>query len=173
MIILLLPFRGHRRARAQNRLASAETAKTLAEANKIAGVDTEGQDLENKWLSSIEINKYWTPSQKENNVLLTFKRGQYWAFGNQARYKNNSYIQKAGLTTLDELRENILSKGTGLFTIDRTTNKYFNDVLGESNNKWNLKEAGCGLILKTYQSDIFNNWSNPIVTGKQIGRAHV
>lgn len=34
---------------AQNRLASAETAKTLAEANKIAGVDTEGQDLENKW----------------------------------------------------------------------------------------------------------------------------
>ena len=34
---------------AQNRLASAETAKTLAEANKIAGVDTKGQDLENKW----------------------------------------------------------------------------------------------------------------------------
>ena len=34
---------------AQNRLASAETAKTLAEANKIAGVDTEGQNLENKW----------------------------------------------------------------------------------------------------------------------------
>ena len=34
---------------AQNKLANAETAKTLAEANKIAGVDTEGQDLENKW----------------------------------------------------------------------------------------------------------------------------
>lgn len=34
---------------AQNRLAGAETAKTLAEANKIAGVDTKGQDLENKW----------------------------------------------------------------------------------------------------------------------------
>lgn len=34
---------------AQNRLASAETAKTLAEANKIAGVDTKGQELENKW----------------------------------------------------------------------------------------------------------------------------
>ena len=34
---------------AQNRLASAETAKTLAEANKIAGVDTEGQELNNKW----------------------------------------------------------------------------------------------------------------------------
>ena len=34
---------------AQNRLANAETAKTLAEANKIAGVDTKGQDLDNKW----------------------------------------------------------------------------------------------------------------------------
>ena len=34
---------------AQNRLASAQTAKTLAEANKIAGPDTEGQILENKW----------------------------------------------------------------------------------------------------------------------------
>lgn len=123
---------------------------------EVYGTETEGGIK--KWLSSIEINKYWTPSKKGSNVLLTFKKGQYWTFGNQARYKNDSYIQKAGLTSLDELREAILSKGTGLFTIDRTTNKYFNDVLGESNNKWNLKEPGCGLILKTYQSDIFNNW---------------
>jgi hypothetical protein len=123
---------------------------------EVYGTETQGGIK--KWLSSIEINKYWTPSKKGNNVLLTFKRGQYWTFGDKARYKNNSYIQKAGLTTLDELRETILSKGTELFTINRTTNKYFNDVLGESDNKWNLKEAGCGLILKTYQSDIFNNW---------------
>lgn len=32
----------------QNRLASAETAKTLAEANKIAGVDTKWQEIENR-----------------------------------------------------------------------------------------------------------------------------
>ena len=30
---------------AQNKLANAETAKTLAEANKIAGVDTKGKDI--------------------------------------------------------------------------------------------------------------------------------
>ena len=110
------------------------------------------------WLNSIEINKYWTPSQKGSNVLLTFKRGQYWRFGEQARYRNNSYIQSAGLTSLDELREDILASGSNLFTISRQTNKYFSDVLGESNGKWNLKEAGCGLILKTYQSDKFTNW---------------
>ena len=34
---------------AQNKLANAETAKTLAEANKIAGVDTEGAKLNNEW----------------------------------------------------------------------------------------------------------------------------
>ena len=33
----------------KNRLANAETTKTIAEANKIAGVDTEGQELNNKW----------------------------------------------------------------------------------------------------------------------------
>lgn len=123
---------------------------------EVYGTETEGNIK--KWKNSIEMNKYWTPSQKGNNVLLTFKRGQYWTFGDQARYRNDSYIQKAGLNTLDELRETILSKGNEQFIIDRTTNKYFNDVLGETNNKWNLKEAGCGLILKTYQSDIFTNW---------------
>lgn len=123
---------------------------------EVYGIDT--YDGIKKWLTSTEINKYWTPSKKENNVLLTFKRGQYWTFGEEVRYKNDSYIQKAGLTSLDELRESILSKGSEQFTIDRKTNKYFTDVLGESNNKWNLKEAGCGLILKTYQSDIFTNW---------------
>lgn len=123
---------------------------------EVYGTETEGGTK--KWLSSTEINKYWTPTKKENNVLLTFKRGQHWKFGIEARYKNDSYIQKAGLTSLDELRETILSKGSEQVTINRTTNKYFNDVLGESDNKWNLKEAGCGLILKTYQSDIFNNW---------------
>lgn len=132
---------------------------TLEQWNKsgeVYGTGTEG-GLK-KWLNSKEINKYWTPTQKGNNILLTFKRGQYWIFGNQARYRNDSYIQKAGLTSLDELRETILSKGSEQFKIDRTTNKYFNDVLGESDGKWNIKEAGCGLILKTYQSDIFNNW---------------
>lgn len=123
---------------------------------EVYGTETQG-NLK-KWLNSKEINKYWTPTQKGNNILLTFKRGQYWIFGNQARYKNDSYIQSEGLDMLDELREKILAAGKTQFIIKRTTNKYFADVLGENDNKWNLKEAGCGLILKTYQSDIFNNW---------------
>ena len=34
---------------AQNRLANAEATKSIAEANKIAGVDTEGAKLDNEW----------------------------------------------------------------------------------------------------------------------------
>jgi hypothetical protein len=123
---------------------------------EVYGTETEG-GLK-KWLSSKEINKYWTPTQKEKNILLTFKRGQYWIFEDQARYKNDSYIQSAGLDVLDELREKILKAGNTQFNVAIGTNKYFTDILGVSNNTLNLREAGCGLILKTYQSDIFNNW---------------
>lgn len=126
------------------------------ESGEVYGTETEGGL--NKWLSSKEINKYWTPTQKNNNVLLTFKRGQYWKFGDQVRYKNDTYIQSAGLDILDELRENILKAGSTQYNVAIGTNKYFTDILGVSNNILNLKEAGCGLILKTYQSDIFNNW---------------
>ena len=126
------------------------------ESGEVYGEDTNSGV--NKWLNSIEINKYWTPTQKGKNILLTFKRGQYWRFSEQARYKNSSYIQSAGLESLDKLREKILKAGSTQFNVAIGTNKYFSDILGISNSALNLREAGCGLILKTYQSDIFNNW---------------
>lgn len=132
------------------------TLQQWNESGEVYGTETEG-GLK-KWLSSKEINKYWTPAQKESNILLTFKRGQYWRFGEQARYKNSSYIQSAGLDTLDKLREDILKAGNIQFNVGPATNKYFTDILGGGNNKLNMKDAGCGLLLKTYQSDIFNNW---------------
>lgn len=112
------------------------------------------------WIKANIMSQYWTPSQKGNNVLLTYIKPLKIRFENdsKARYKNDTYIQSAGIDILDELREKILAAGKSQFTITRATSKYFADVLGEDYNKWNLKEAGCGLILKTYQSDIFNNW---------------
>lgn len=112
------------------------------------------------WLSSKETNKYWKASQKNKNVLLTFLSPQNWRFENdsKARYKNETYIQSAELNILDELREKILKAGNTQFNVAVGTNKYFTDILGGNNEKLNLKDAGCGLVLKTYQSDIFNNW---------------
>ena len=99
-------------------------------------------------------------SQKDKNVLLTFLSPQNWKFesDSKARYKNETYIQSAELNILDELREKILKAGNTQFNIAVGTNKYFTDILGGSNDRLNMKDAGCGLILKTYQSDIFNNW---------------
>ena len=125
---------------------------------EIYGTDTAtGKQI---WKSSEEMNQYWTPTQKGNNILLTFKSPQEFRFekDSKARYKNNNYIQKAGLELLDELREKILKAGNTQFNVAIGTNKYFADILGISNEKLNLKEPGCGLLLKTYQSDIFNNW---------------
>ena len=65
---------------AQNKLANAETAKTLAEANKIAGVDTEGKNLENKW------------QEIENRIQLSTSNN---AVGNDSN--GNSSINKSGI----------------------------------------------------------------------------
>lgn len=125
---------------------------------EIYGTDTATQ--KKIWISSKEMSKYWRFSQKENNVLLTYLAPQNWRFekDSKARYKNETYIQSTKLTSLDELREKILASGQEQFIINSKTNKYFQDVLGKTTERINLKEAGCGLILKTYQSDIFNNW---------------
>ena len=112
------------------------------------------------WLSSTEVNQYWKATQKEKNVLLTFLSPQKFRFekDSKARYKNSNYIQSAELNLLDELREKILKAGNTQFTVDHNTNKYFLDLLNGDGNRLNIKDAGCGLLLKTYQSDIFNNW---------------
>lgn len=125
---------------------------------EIYGTDTAtGKKI---WLSSKEMNQYWKPSQKGENVLLTFLSPQKWRFENdsKARYKNKTYIQSAELKILDDLRENILKAGSTQFNVSIETNKYFTDLLGVNNSILNLRDAGCGLILKTYQSDVFNNW---------------
>ena len=134
---------------------------TLEEWNtsgEIYGTDTNTGKM--IWVKSEEMNKYWTPTQNGPNLLLTFSEPQKFRFerNSKARHKNETYIQSADLTILDELREKILKSGTTQFEIDVTTNQYFKDIMTIANGNINLKKAGCGLLLKTYQSDIFNNW---------------
>ena len=95
------------------------------------------------------------------------------------------------LEEIDNLREYILKQGKKEVLIKASSTEewlgtsFIKDVLvgtsktGESEPNVKMPiiqmEMG-GLCLKTLQSDIFNNWVNKdwaIVTGKQIGRAHV
>ena len=124
---------------------------------EIYGTDTATNKM--IWLSSEEMNKYWKATKKENNVLLTCTEPQKFKFetNSKARYKNSNYIQSAELNLLDELREKILKAGNTQFIVNINTNKYFLDILN-GDKRLVMKDAGCGLLLKTYQSDIFNNW---------------
>ena len=91
------------------------------------------------------------------------------------------------METLDKIRDEILKTpgNKALYlrdTSDEDVNKLFTDICNASTIKLG------GLVLKTYDSDVFNNWVKTewidgengiskvtphIVTGKQIGRAHV
>ena len=139
----------------------------------VKGTKENAQNCRFKYISSIDgKEKILTYNEMLDYFSDTKTSGEYWEMAktNQDRLfyttedsltiteGNPTHIESADLTELDELREKILAAGQNQFTINKETNKYFNDVLSQNGTKWNLKGAGCGLILKTYQSDIFTNW---------------
>lgn len=81
--------------------------------------------------------------------------------GNAAIQKKAESVRKIELYELeqiDNLREYILSKGKQEVLFDDTYK--VNDFLNAARKKETTKEDLGGLCLKTYQSDIFNNWIN-------------
>lgn len=84
-------------------------------------------------------------------------------FGDSANYQkmfNNSLgsiINKKELETLDLIRDEILkTPGNTSLNLIRTNNTKVNNLFGEIRNAA-INKLG-GLIIKTYDSDIFNNW---------------
>lgn len=68
-------------------------------------------------------------------------------------------IEKYPLTQIDDLREYILSKGKQEVIFDQENYKV-NDFLRDAIKEDTTKEDLGGLVLKTYLSDINNNWIN-------------
>ena len=107
------------------------------------------------------LKAHFTIAQSGKDIKYTRKSDGTVLYGKLTGFATDTRkdsIANAKLTELDTLRENILSAGNTQFKINKQTNSYFNNVLGETKNKWNLKNPSAGLLLKTYQSDIFNNW---------------
>ena len=87
---------------AQNRLANAEATKTIAEANKIAGVDTKGQELQNKQAGvredcNIRTDK-WELAMKAMDRVNNYKLNEYLKKG-EAEAPNATEGQTEGGTT--------------------------------------------------------------------------
>lgn len=114
-----------------------------------------------KYYEPTYLNAHFTISQVNNDIKYTRKSDGSVVYGRLSGFatdtRKNS-IANAKLKELDTLRENILRAGSIQYLITNKTNGYFQNTLGETDKKINLKNAGCGLLLKTYQSDIFNNW---------------
>lgn len=114
-----------------------------------------------KYYEPAYLKAHFTISQSGNDIKYTRKNDGSVVYGKLSGFATDTRktsIANAKLTELDTLRENILKSGSTQFTINSQTNSYFQNTLGETEEKINLKNAGCGLLLKTYQSDIFNNW---------------
>ena len=80
-------------------------------------------------------------------------------------------VMSGELAQFDQLREDILAAGTSRFIINNATRgnySYFNNLFdgqcktSGTGSKTTLASSypGAGLILKTHQSDVFNNWIN-------------
>ena len=103
----------------------------------------------------------FTITQSGSDVKYTRKSDGTVVYGKLSGFATDTEqtsIANAKLSELDTLREDILKSGSTQFRINSKTNGYFLNTLGKTNEIINLKNAGCGLLLKTYQSDIFNNW---------------
>ena len=127
-----------------------------------------------------ELKKWFTITPATIHLALAYTgkgitSSEEYLYGMPTEWKieNITNILKEKLSDLDQLREDILSKGNERFEMNQTTKlgastnfTYIQHILGgnnskyENSTKYNRSSAQCGLLLKTYQSDIFTNWIN-------------
>lgn len=140
-------------------------------------------EIDGRLLYGINENGKWTSNARvPGNFDVSFKVAQLVKFENQGKIKvldggniNNALkdidfatskgvgesvrkLELFDLSEIDDLRELILSKGKQQFEFggENTTNIKFVDAsFGNT-----IKEPLGGLAVKTYQSDLFNNWVN-------------
>lgn len=102
------------------------------------------------------INKTQTGLGLNNNsIYLT--RISWTGTGYTKRTENSTFLKQHNLEMLDKIRDEILKKPGNeelemSGTADVEVNNFFEDIRNAATNKLG------GLILKTYDSDIFNNW---------------
>lgn len=97
--------------------------------------------------------------------FTTAKNWKYYSYNGQILTPVNEApkITTFPLENIDTMREDILMyvKNTNAFKIDSTTLEPYSLPLKAGNYepaKWSVLSGQEGLLLKTYQSDLFNNW---------------
>ena len=104
----------------------------------------------------------WTINKTQTGIGLTAEsiyltRISWTGTGYTKRTEDSTFLKQYALETLDKVRDEILKKPGNIeldmsSTEDANVNTFFEDIRNGAINKLG------GLILKTYDSDIFNNW---------------
>ena len=134
---------------------------------------------ETKWITVKEYANWAGITPTINNSQLKVSKGQMKDVYVDNKYTINTWIKPTGtnptvnikayeLEELDKLREQILAAPpTQEFMLAPSINRqihYLKDLLNRvtdsTTGEFRTATAGCGLLLKTLQSDIFNNWIN-------------
>lgn len=146
--------------------ATEENIKTLV--YKWTSNDyTVGEDGRRQGLKTIELTHdemliYFDFTWGNGNGTYTIKSSKLFAARAflKADFSNEIAIQEAELTELDTIREKILSNGTNEVSITTLNSTYISNLATINGRHPNTMQSNQGLLLKSYQSDLFNNWIN-------------
>lgn len=113
----------------------------------------------------------WSESMKTlscTNLKSAYYDVEFAMYGSPVKTKNNNEplfgLKEFDLSDIDEMRELILQyTGAGAFVINESSGLYpyiaFQETVGENKDrKFSMHFSQEGLCIKTYQSDLFNNW---------------
>lgn len=117
-----------------------------------------------RWSYNMNDTKYFTKSISGNNTIYTVaQEGNMVGLLPSVISGTPLNIKSYPLSELDDLREYLLSQGTNQVIISPSNTggcSYFADILGAVTGQklYNSVQPLSGLLLKTYQSDLLNNW---------------
>lgn len=109
------------------------------------------------------LNAHFTITEDKTGLKYTFKTSTQQIQGKLsgfAKMNEPNSLHEIKLTQFDTLRENILKAGKTIYSLEASTNDLTLATLDRDEETGQLyaKTAGNGLLIKTYQSDKFNNW---------------
>ena len=117
----------------------------------------------NAYYDMTDTKNFTVSESGSNTVYKVAPNAEMYGFENGVFTGSSLSINNYQLSTLDDLREYLLSQGMAQVTLTTSNNggvQYITDVLGRNTvvNRFNAAQPLAGLLLKTYQSDIFSNW---------------
>jgi hypothetical protein len=132
----------------------------------IAGTNTKASDIFENVTSTKNSNGSWTVVFTD---YIGLKASQSWALvSNDVSNTENPgegepQLEEFPLDNIDDMRMDILEavRDTTAFAIDQDSSAPYGTGLGRNGSDWNdayKKASQEGLGIKTYQSDLFNNW---------------